>query len=65
MGTSAGPVRTRLGRAEARVGLAGTARAKPAVPKGRYLKSITLATTMGLGSKVDTTKIRNLVEDQA
>jgi large subunit ribosomal protein L1 len=40
-------------------------RAKPAVAKGRYLKSITVATTMGPGIKVDTTKTRNLLEDQA
>ena len=40
-------------------------RAKPAVAKGRYLKSITIATTMGPGIKVDTTKTRNLLEDQA
>jgi large subunit ribosomal protein L1 len=38
-------------------------RAKPAVAKGRYLKSITVATTMGPGIKVDTTKTRNLLDD--
>jgi large subunit ribosomal protein L1 len=38
-------------------------RAKPTVAKGRYLKSITVATTMGPGIKVDTTKTRNLLED--
>ncbi len=40
-------------------------RAKPAVAKGRYLKSINVATTMGPGIKVDTTKTRGLMEDQA
>jgi large subunit ribosomal protein L1 len=40
-------------------------RAKPAVAKGRYIKSITVASTMGPGIKVDTTKTRNLMEDQA
>jgi large subunit ribosomal protein L1 len=40
-------------------------RAKPGVAKGRYIKSITVATTMGIGIKVDTTKTRNLMEDQA
>jgi large subunit ribosomal protein L1 len=40
-------------------------RAKPAVAKGRYIKSITVATTMGPGIKVDTTKTRDLLEDQA
>ena len=35
-------------------------RVKPASSKGRYLKSITIATTMGPGIKVDTTKTRNV-----
>jgi len=38
-------------------------RAKPAVAKGRYIKSVTIATTMGPGIKVDTTRTRNLLED--
>lgn len=38
-------------------------RAKPAVAKGKYLKSITVATTMGVGIKVDTTRLRGLLED--
>lgn len=38
-------------------------RAKPAVAKGKYLKSITVATTMGVGIKVDTTRLRALLED--
>jgi len=38
-------------------------RAKPASAKGKYLKSITVATTMGPGVKVDTTRTRNLLED--
>ncbi|HEX2049278.1 MAG TPA: 50S ribosomal protein L1 [Actinomycetota bacterium] len=37
-------------------------RAKPAASKGRYLKSITLSTTMGPGVRVDTTKAKD-VED--
>jgi large subunit ribosomal protein L1 len=40
-------------------------RAKPSSSKGRYLKSITMATTMGPGIKVDTTKTRNLLEETA
>ena len=40
-------------------------RSKPAVAKGRYIKSITVTTTMGPGIKVDTTKTRNLLEDQS
>ena len=40
-------------------------RAKPSTAKGRYIKSITIATTMGPGIKVDTTKVRNLMDDQA
>ncbi len=38
-------------------------RAKPSVAKGRYLRTITLTTTMGPGIKVDTTRTRNIVED--
>jgi large subunit ribosomal protein L1 len=38
-------------------------RAKPSVAKGRYLKSITVASTMGPGIPVDTLKIRGLAEE--
>lgn len=38
-------------------------RAKPAAAKGRYLRSITIATTMGPGIKVDPAKTRDLMED--
>jgi large subunit ribosomal protein L1 len=38
-------------------------RAKPPVAKGRYLKSITVASTMGPGIKVDTAKVRNLSDE--
>jgi large subunit ribosomal protein L1 len=38
-------------------------RAKPSVAKGRYLKSITVASTMGPGIKVDTAKLRNVAEE--
>ncbi|MEA2505502.1 MAG: large subunit ribosomal protein [Actinomycetota bacterium] len=38
-------------------------RAKPAAAKGRYLKSVTLSTTMGPGIRIDTTKIKDLDED--
>ncbi len=40
-------------------------RAKPAAAKGRYLRSITLTTTMGPGVRVDPSRIRNIVEDAA
>jgi large subunit ribosomal protein L1 len=38
-------------------------RAKPAVAKGKYLRSITLTSTMGPGIKVDTTRIRDIAGD--
>jgi large subunit ribosomal protein L1 len=38
-------------------------RAKPAAGKGRYLRSITLASTMGPGVKVDTSRTREIVEE--
>ena len=37
-------------------------RAKPAAAKGRYLKSITLSTTMGPGIRIDTTKAKDVQE---
>jgi large subunit ribosomal protein L1 len=38
-------------------------RAKPAAAKGRYLRTVTFATTMGPGVKVDPTRTRDLVEE--
>jgi large subunit ribosomal protein L1 len=38
-------------------------RARPAVAKGRYLRSITLATTMGPGVKVDPSRTRDIIEE--
>jgi large subunit ribosomal protein L1 len=40
-------------------------RAKPSAAKGRYLRSITLASTMGPGVKVDPTRTRDIVEEAA
>jgi len=40
-------------------------RAKPAAAKGRYIRSVTLSTTMGPGVHVDPTKTRDLVEEAA
>jgi large subunit ribosomal protein L1 len=38
-------------------------RAKPSAAKGRYLRSITIASTMGPGVKVDTSKTREIIEE--
>jgi len=38
-------------------------RVKPSSAKGRYIKSITISTTMGPGIKVDPLKTRNLLEE--
>jgi large subunit ribosomal protein L1 len=40
-------------------------RAKPAAAKGRYIRSVTLATTMSPGVHVDPTRTRDLVEEAA
>jgi large subunit ribosomal protein L1 len=38
-------------------------RAKPAAAKGRYIKLVTLATTMSPGIKIDPSKVRGLLEE--
>ncbi len=38
-------------------------RAKPSVAKGRYLRSITMASTMGPGVKVDPSRTRDIIEE--
>jgi large subunit ribosomal protein L1 len=38
-------------------------RAKPSAAKGRYIRSITLTTTMGPGIHVDPTRTRDIVEE--
>jgi large subunit ribosomal protein L1 len=40
-------------------------RAKPSAAKGKYIRSITLASTMGPGVKVDPTRTRDLLEEAA
>jgi large subunit ribosomal protein L1 len=40
-------------------------RAKPSAAKGRYLRKVTFATTMGPGIPVDPNRTRNLLEDAA
>jgi len=39
-------------------------RAKPPAAKGKYLRSVTMTTTMGPGVPLDTTKTRALLEDE-
>jgi large subunit ribosomal protein L1 len=39
-------------------------RAKPAAAKGRYIRQVTLATTMGPGIKVDPARIRGVLEEE-
>jgi large subunit ribosomal protein L1 len=38
-------------------------RAKPSVAKGRYIRSIALTSTMGVGVKVDPTRTRDILEE--
>ena len=40
-------------------------RAKPSAAKGRYLRSIVMASTMGPGVKVDPSRTRDLIEEEA
>ncbi len=40
-------------------------RAKPSAAKGRYLRTITMTSTMGPGIKVDPSKTRNILEEVA
>jgi large subunit ribosomal protein L1 len=40
-------------------------RAKPSAAKGRYLRTITMTSTMGPGVKVDPTKTRDILEEAA
>jgi large subunit ribosomal protein L1 len=40
-------------------------RAKPAAAKGRYLHTVTITTTMNPGVRIDPTRTRDIVEEQA
>ncbi len=40
-------------------------RAKPSAAKGRYIRSIVMASTMGPGVKVDPSRTRDLTEEAA
>jgi large subunit ribosomal protein L1 len=44
-------------------GLDEILRVKPAASKGRYIKGVTVSSTMGPGVRVDPTKIRDLLEE--
>jgi large subunit ribosomal protein L1 len=44
-------------------GLDELLRVKPAASKGKYLKGVTISSTMGPGVRVDPTKIRDLLEE--
>ena len=39
-------------------------RAKPSAAKGRYIRSVTVATTMGPGVKVDPSRTRDIIEEE-
>jgi large subunit ribosomal protein L1 len=39
-------------------------RAKPAAAKGRYVKTVTLSTTMGPGIKIDPQKSKDIIEEE-
>ena len=40
-------------------------RAKPSAAKGRYMKSVTLSTTMGPGIRIDPTRVRDIAQEGA
>jgi large subunit ribosomal protein L1 len=40
-------------------------RAKPSAAKGRYIRTVTVASTMGPGVKVDPSRVRDIVEESA
>ena len=40
-------------------------RARPAAAKGRYLHTVTLTTSMNPGVRIDPTRTRDIVEEQA
>jgi large subunit ribosomal protein L1 len=44
-------------------GLDEILRVKPAAAKGRYIKGVTVSSTMGPGVRVDPTKVRDLLEE--
>ena len=58
-------VRERLAAANVHTVIDELIRAKPAASKGRYIRSVTLSSTMGPGVRIDPARARELEEELA